>query len=118
MAGLEASDGAEEYATCLQEAGWGAAALGEFRRWYELRRDFGETAATVEMLLEAAQRTNPALTAEQLEAMGQEFFSQLAIKRLDGKEWSLARKNKVQETGESTLTPEERESKMREILGI
>jgi hypothetical protein len=129
MSWLESGGRSEECTAWLVQEGLETCegSLRKFRHWYGLRRDFWDNGKGVGILLEAVKRTEPGMTAEQLEAMGQEFFSQLVMKRQDTKQWYLVQrlhfaraiKKESDETrDDAVLTSDERERRIHEILGM
>lgn len=65
-------------------------ALSEFRSWYLLRTQLAENHSTVETLLAEFKKENPATSPEKVQAMGQAFFSAMAMQKQDIKPWFLA----------------------------
>jgi hypothetical protein len=66
-----------------------ATALGEFGSWYSLRQQLSRNSSTVETLLAEFLKANPKTSPEKIQAMGQSFFSALALEQQDIKAWFL-----------------------------
>lgn len=64
-------------------------ALSNFYSWYTLRKATQDGAQAVEGLLSQIREAAPELSEEQLFAMGQQFFQQQALAKMDHKAWYL-----------------------------
>lgn len=121
-----------------------SAALSEFLSWYRLRQRLSRNQSVVETLLTDLRRDNPKIDPDELFKIGQSFFSALAIEQQDPDAWARtirtdqraqaleleARRVSVLEqkasqadqaaavTGDTSLTPEQKQQKFREIFGI
>jgi len=65
-------------------------ALSEFCSWYALRQQVKRNESTVETLLAEFKAASPDATPEKVQAVGQAFFSALALETQDIKPWFLA----------------------------
>jgi hypothetical protein len=63
--------------------------LSEFLSWHALQQQLVKNANTVEALLEEYKAANPNCTPEQIQAVGQSFFTALALQQQDPKQWFL-----------------------------
>lgn len=63
-------------------------ALSLFLSWYALRQQMARNESTVATLLQNLQTTRPDWTAEQIQQVGQSFFSALALEQQDADVWN------------------------------
>lgn len=63
------------------------AALSGFFSWYQLRDQLVRNEATASALVESMSQSNPDLSPERLEEIGQTFFTALALESRDVKAW-------------------------------
>ncbi len=66
-----------------------AAALSEFLSWFALQQQLQRNASTVETLLANLSHDLPEASPEKIQAIGQSFFSALALEQQDAKGWFL-----------------------------
>lgn len=118
-------------------------ALSEFWSWWHLQQRFSANEARVESILERLAEKRPELPQEQLFSLGQEIFSALAIETQDSESWARVQKlrlsqqqqaleerriqvlekkaaeaDKAREVMATELTPEQKQSRLREIFGM
>lgn len=67
------------------------AALSEFVRWFDARERLRKNEAKVLQLLEHYKEENPDAASAKVEAMGQRFFTALAMEQEDPKAWTMLR---------------------------
>ncbi|HWD20502.1 MAG TPA: hypothetical protein VHB20_14615 [Verrucomicrobiae bacterium] len=67
-------------------------ALSQFYSWWQLRRQCEQNEAAVEGLLESVKELGITATSEQLQALGQAFFTKKAIEQQDSKQWFNAQR--------------------------
>lgn len=63
------------------------AALSSFWSWYQLRDQLTRNEATASALVESMAESNPDLSPDKLEEIGQAFFTALALESRDPKAW-------------------------------
>jgi len=66
------------------------ASLSAFLSWHALRLQLKRNESTVEVMLEKLQLQRPDLLPEQIQAVGQEFFTAMAMEQQDPKQWFFA----------------------------
>jgi hypothetical protein len=66
-----------------------SAALSLFLSWFRLRSQLTRNESTVDTLLEKLQVARPDWTPQQIQQVGQAFFSALALEQQDPKTWFL-----------------------------
>lgn len=117
-------------------------ALSRFRDWWLLRQQLTKNEATVEQLIERLPKAG--LTPEQIQEVGQSFFTALALEQQDVKSWHLAQSLALKKqqlgldsrklallekkaaqadaarntTADDSLTPEQKDAKLRQIFGM
>lgn len=117
------------------------ASLSEFGSWYALRRQLSRNEQTVETLLAEYVKSDPNLSPEKIQAMGQAFFSAMSLAQQDPESWVQVQKlnlqraameldqrrvvllekkaaqlDQVKQVVESKLSPEEQKKRLKEIL--
>jgi hypothetical protein len=118
--------------------------ISKFLPWFDSRQQMFQNESAVEAILERWKRENPGWTQEELDAAGQRFFTEMALKQQDSLCWKRAqdiqvrnkslglmeRRLQLQERKEeqakkttgapagSQMTPEEKEAEYKRILGI
>ncbi len=65
------------------------AALSEFLSWHSLQQQLHRNESTVETLLQKLQVSRPDWTPDQIQTVGQSFFTALALEQQDPKQWFL-----------------------------
>ncbi len=116
-------------------------ALGAYRAAEEMRERAREEEAGVEVFLEELRRERPDLTEEEVFACGQMQFALRALRKGDDMAWSRAQRLRLsqarlnledrrveliekkgqdadQPTPYSSLTPEEKDERIKQIFGI
>jgi hypothetical protein len=121
------------------------AALSDWRGWYLARKAYKEREARIMAFMAAYKERDPSLTKRALAEMGEFLFNTLAIEREDVKTWSAAQQVQIKRddcklrgkkmrlelrrykdqaarardaVSNPTLTPKQREKRVKEILGI
>ncbi len=118
-------------------------ALSDFLSWYRLQEAIRRNEQTVATLLQWWQTQHPQASAEELEQIGQAFFSALALQQQDSRAWAAIQqlalrrrqidverdklellKRRAEQAdrteavlADATLSPEERQQRIREIYG-
>jgi len=115
--------------------------LSEFLSWYSLRQQLSRNEQTVETLLADYVKTDPNLTPEKIQSMGQAFFSAMSLAQQDPEAWVQVQRLNLQraslamderriallekkaaafdqakEVIESKLSPDEQKKRLKEIL--
>jgi hypothetical protein len=124
--------------------GTSTASISNWFSWYRRVRRFETNASTVEAILEDLKKHHPKITEDELFAHGQRMFESMAIDQEDGDAWTklqtlrlkaasvkidqrrldLLEKRAAQAeaaekaAGDSTLTPEEKSARIRQIFGL
>jgi hypothetical protein len=70
-------------------------ALSRFLEWHRLKEQMKRNELVVEELLATQAERRPELTEERVSALGQMFFSELALEQRDPRAWSLAQRTAV-----------------------
>lgn len=71
------------------------AALSEFLSSWRLQQQLKRNGSTVETLLANLQQTRPDWTPEQIQQVGQSFFTALALEQQDPKQWFLIQQTAI-----------------------
>lgn len=64
-----------------------SAALSGFYSWWTMRQQLVRNESTLAGLLESLEEKQPGMSAQQLETVGQAFFTALAVEQQDPKAW-------------------------------
>jgi len=72
-------------------------ALSVFHSWYSLSRRLARNASVAERLKEEIKAGNPGITPEELDFIGQKFFTELAIDEGDSLAWQRAQNVKIKQ---------------------
>lgn len=64
--------------------------LSQFWSWYALKQQLSQNETVVETLLEDFKSANPDSTPEQIQQVGQSFFTALALQQQDAKSWFMS----------------------------
>lgn len=73
------------------------AGLSEFFSWYHLRQQLKRNESTVQTILDNLHQSHPSYTSQQLQELGQTFFTALALEQQDVKSWFLTQRLRLQE---------------------
>lgn len=65
------------------------AALSGWFSWFTLQQQLKQNASTVDTLLAEFKSANPSASPEQIQQVGQSFFTALALQQQDPKQWFL-----------------------------
>ena len=71
------------------------AALSGWFSWFTLQQQLRQNASTVETLLADFKSANPNATPDQVQQVGQAFFTSLALQQQDPKQWFLIQQTNI-----------------------
>jgi hypothetical protein len=71
------------------------AALSLFLSWYALQHTLRQNANTVDALLVEFKSANPGATPDQIQQVGQSFFTALALQQQDPKQWFMIQQTAI-----------------------
>ncbi len=66
--------------------------LKEFYSWSQLNAQYSRNESTVSTLLDKVTQRNPSYTSDQIQELGQAFFTALALEQQDPKAWAITQR--------------------------